>query len=223
MNARSASDILSDATLTTWHSFDCGISFDSGPLRINGTANNVILASGRVGQGLSFTSSSSYYQLYGFPVLGTSNHPYSISLWIQRTSTGGGSLVHVSSQTDGGGWCLDFMGFSSSGQIIGSSYGTAVTDVIGPVLSINVWTHVATTFSTTNGVRLYLNGSLIGSTGAMTYSASGALNTVILGSSRAASCGTNSTVAGTFYGYLDEFRLYSRELTAAEVTALANP
>ncbi|CAF4243469.1 unnamed protein product, partial [Adineta steineri] len=26
MNARSASDILSDATLTTWHSFDCGIS-----------------------------------------------------------------------------------------------------------------------------------------------------------------------------------------------------
>ncbi|CAF4407347.1 unnamed protein product, partial [Adineta steineri] len=25
MNARSASDILSDATFSTWHSFDCGI------------------------------------------------------------------------------------------------------------------------------------------------------------------------------------------------------
>ncbi|CAF4109352.1 unnamed protein product [Adineta steineri] len=223
MNARSASDILSDATFSTWHSFDCGIAFDSGPYRINGIANNVVLAPGRVGQGLSFNSSSSYYQLYGFPVLATSNHPYSISLWIRRTSTGGGGLVHVSTQSGGGGWCVDFMGFSSSGQIIGSSYSTAVKDVIGPILSINVWTHVATTFSTTNGVRLYVNGSLIGSTGAMAYSASGATNTVTLGNSLTTGCGTNSIVPGTFYGYLDEFRLYSRELSAADVTTLANP
>ncbi|CAF4081450.1 unnamed protein product [Adineta steineri] len=223
MNARSASDILSDATFSTWHSFDCGISFDSGPLRINGTANNVSLASGRVGQGLIFNSSSSYYQLYGFPVLGTSNHPYSISLWIQRTSTGGGSLVHVSAQSNGGGWCTDFIGFSSSGQIIGDVFNGASKDVIGPVLSTNVWVHVATTFSTTNGARLYVNGSLIGSTGATTYVGSGGLNTVTLGSSLVTGCSANSSVPGTFYGYLDEFRLYSRELSAADVTTLANP
>ncbi|CAF0948338.1 unnamed protein product [Adineta steineri] len=220
MNARNASDILSDATLTTWHSFDCGISYDSGPNKINGTANNVILASGRVGQGLSFSLRSSYYQLYGFPVLGTSNHPYSMSLWIQRTSTGGGTLVHVSSQTDGGEWCLDFMGFSSNGQIVGSSWDGAVEEVVGPVVSTKVWTHVATTFSTINGVRLYVNGSLIGSTGAMAYAASGTANTVILGNPRAAGCAAKSIVSGTFYGYLDEFRVYSRELSAREVSAL---
>ncbi|CAF1501011.1 unnamed protein product, partial [Adineta steineri] len=219
MNARNASDILSDATLTTWHSFDCGISYDSGPNKINGTANNVILASGRVGQGLSFSLRSSYYQLYGFSVLGISNHPYSISLWIQRTSTGGGTLVHVSSQTDGGGWCLDFMGFSSSGQIVGSSWDGAVEEVVGPVVSTKVWTHVATTFSTINGVRLYVNGGFIGSTGAMAYAASGTSNTVILGNPRAAGCAAKSIVSGTFYGYLDEFRLYSRELSAREVSA----
>ncbi|CAF1065997.1 unnamed protein product [Adineta steineri] len=223
MNARSASDILSDATLSTWHSFDCGISYDSGPNRIKGTAYNVILASGRVGQGLSYTSSSSYYQLYGFPLLGTSNHPYSISLWIQRTSTGAGTVVYVSSQTGGGGWCIDFMGFSSSGQIIGASYDGVIRDVVGPILSTNVWVHVATTFSTTNGVRLYVNGSLIGSTGAIIYAASGTLNTVTLGNPLRTGCVKKSIAPGTFYGYLDEFRLYSRELTAADVTALANP
>ncbi|CAF3853439.1 unnamed protein product, partial [Adineta steineri] len=223
MNARSASDILSDATLTTWHSFDCEISFDSGPLRINGAANNVILAPGRVGQGLIFNSSSSYYKLYGFPLLGTSTYPYSISLWIQRTSTGGGSLVHISSQSGGGGWCLDFMGFSSSGQIISSIYSGGSKDVVGPILSTNVWTHVTTTFSTTNGLRLYVNGSLIGSTGAMTSGGSGGINTVTLGNSLVTGCSANSIVAGTFYGYLDEFRLYSRELSAADVIALANP
>ncbi|CAF1320452.1 unnamed protein product [Adineta steineri] len=223
MNARSASDILSDATLTTWHSFDCGISFDSGPNRINGMASNVMLASGRVGQGLSFISSSSYYQLYGFVGLGISNHPYSISLWIQRTSTGGGTLVHVSENRDESGWCVDFMGFSSSGQIIGVSYDGVIRDVVGPVVSTNVWTHVATTFSTTNGVRLYVNGSLIGSTGAMVYSASGKVNTVTLGNHRVGGCSVNSIDPGTFYGYLDEFRLYSRELSPVDVIALANP
>ncbi|CAF4172873.1 unnamed protein product [Adineta steineri] len=220
MNARSASDILSDATLTTWHSFDCGISYDSGPNRINGTSNNVTLASGRVGQGLSYTSSSSYYQLYGFPILGTSNHAYSISLWIRRRLPGGGTLVHVSAQSNGGGWCTDFMGFSSSGNIVGSIWDGTNSDVVGPVLSTNVWVHVATTFSTTNGVRLYVNGSLIGSTGAMAYAASGTLNTVILGNARVSGCATKSIISGTLYGYLDEFRLYSRELTAREISAL---
>ncbi|CAF4089077.1 unnamed protein product, partial [Adineta steineri] len=219
MNAKNASDILSDATLSTWHSFDCGISYDSGSNKINGTANNVILASGRVGQGLSFSLWSSYYQLCGFPILGTSNHPYSISLWIQRTSTGGGTLVHVSSQTDGKGWCTDFLGFSSSGQIVSASWDDVTREVVGPFLSTNVWTHVATTFSTMNGVRLYVNGSLIGSTGTMAYVASGTLNTVTLGNPLVSGCATKSIVSGTFYGYLDEFRLYSRELSVREVSA----
>ncbi|CAF1091759.1 unnamed protein product [Adineta steineri] len=196
---------------------------NASPNRINGTTYNIILASGRVGQGLSFTSSLSYYQLYGFPVLGISNHPYSISLWIQRTSTGGATLVHVSAQSDGGGWCTDFLGFSSSGQIVGGSYDGFITEVVGPVVSTNVWTHVVTTFSTKNGVRLYVNGSLIDSTGATTYLASGTINTVTLGNPRAAGCATKSIIEGTFYGYLDEFRLYSRELSTADVITLANP
>ncbi|CAF1033713.1 unnamed protein product [Adineta steineri] len=161
--------------------------------------------------------------LYGFPILGTSNHPFSISLWVQRTSTVGGTLVHVSAQFNGAGWGTDFIGFSSGGQIVDAGYDGTVKNVVGPAVSTNVWTHVTTTFSTTNGVRLYVNGSLISSTCTMAYSASGAVNTLTLSNPRVTGCATKSIVPGTFYGYFDGFHLYSRELSAADVTTLANP
>ncbi|CAF0760773.1 unnamed protein product [Adineta steineri] len=62
MNARSADDILNDATLASWHTFDSGITYDSGPNKLQGTAVDVILATGKVNQGLNFNLSSSYYQ-----------------------------------------------------------------------------------------------------------------------------------------------------------------
>ncbi|CAF4081891.1 unnamed protein product, partial [Adineta steineri] len=141
-----------------------------------------------------------------------------MSLWVQRTSTGGGTLIHILSP-NGGSWCLDFMGFSSSGQVVGATWDGGFEEVVGPILPTSVWVHVAITFSQTHGLRLYVNGSLIGSTGGIAYAASGASNTVILGSSRGVSC-AKSITPGTFYGYLDEFRVYSRELSAREVSAL---
>ncbi|CAF4148249.1 unnamed protein product, partial [Adineta steineri] len=142
-----------------------------------------------------------------------------MSLWVQRTSTGGGTLVHILSP-NGGSWCLDFMGFSSSGQIVGATWDGDFEEVVGPILSTSVWVHVAITFSQTHGLRLYVNGGLIGSTGGIAYAASGSSNTVILGSSRGVRSCAKSITPGTFYGYLDEFRVYSRELSATEVSAL---
>ncbi|CAF4181402.1 unnamed protein product, partial [Adineta steineri] len=62
MNARSADDILNDATLASWHSFDSEITYDSGPNKLQGTAVDVTLAPGKGDQGLNFNLSSSYYQ-----------------------------------------------------------------------------------------------------------------------------------------------------------------
>ncbi|CAF4225714.1 unnamed protein product [Adineta steineri] len=112
------------------------------------------------------------------------------------------------------------MGFSSSGQIVGATWDGGFEEVVGPILSTSVWVHVAITFSQTHGLRLYVNGSLIGSTGGIAYAASGSSNTVMLGSSRGVRSCAKSITPGTFYGYLDEFRVYSRELSATEVSAL---
>ncbi|CAF4194993.1 unnamed protein product, partial [Adineta steineri] len=219
MAAKSASDILNDATLASWHSFDRDITYDSGPNKLQGKAFDVTLAPGKVNQGLQFSLSSSYYQIPGYVLLGVVSRSYSMSLWVQRTSTGGGTLVHILSP-NGGSWCLDFMGFSSSGQIVGATWDGDFEEVVGPILSTSVWVHVAITFSQTHGLRLYVNGSLIGSTGGIAYAASGSSNTVILGSSRGVRSCAKSITPGTFYGYLDEFRVYSRELSATEVSAL---
>ncbi|CAF1133390.1 unnamed protein product [Adineta steineri] len=63
MAAKSASDILNDATLASWHSFDRDITYDSGPNKLQGKAFDVTLAPGKVNQGLQFSLSSSYYQV----------------------------------------------------------------------------------------------------------------------------------------------------------------
>jgi hypothetical protein len=64
MSAKNASEILDDATLTTWQSFDNPSSYsDSGPLRLKINAVNVTSVSGRVNQAISFTSNSSFYQV----------------------------------------------------------------------------------------------------------------------------------------------------------------
>jgi len=88
-----------------------------------------------------------------------------------------------------------------------------------------VWTHIVTSYSATNGVRLWVNGTLIGWSGPFVYASSNVPNTITLGSSLSGTspCSTGSIVKGQFYGMMDELRVYSRELNASDVYALANP
>ncbi|CAF4133710.1 unnamed protein product, partial [Adineta steineri] len=143
-----------------------------------------------------------------------------MSLWVQRTSTGEGTLVHYSTETDGHGWCTVLIGFSSAGNIIATAWAPD-NQVTGPVLSINTWTHIATTYSPTNGLILYVNGASVGSTGAQSNDAPSEVVILTLGNSLSGGeCSSQSIATGTFYGYLDEFRVYSRELSATEIYAL---
>ncbi|CAF1561274.1 unnamed protein product, partial [Adineta steineri] len=144
-----------------------------------------------------------------------------MSLWVQRTSTGGGTLVHYSTQTDGQGRCTVPIGFSSAGNIIATAW-VPDNQVTGPVLSINTWTHIATTYSQMNGLTLYVNGVSVGSTGAQNYNGPSTIVILTLGNSLSGGgCGFRSMVPCPFSGYLDEFRVYSRELSATDVFVLS--
>lgn len=63
MRAKNASEILDDATLVCWHSFDDGSYHDSGPLRLRGTAANVTYADGKRNQAILFNSNASFYRV----------------------------------------------------------------------------------------------------------------------------------------------------------------
>ena len=96
--AKSASEILADATMVVYFSFDgSSLAQDMGPNEMNGTVSNANAVTGRVGQGLAFSgAASSYLQIYGFYQLGQSNKPFSFSLWIYPYSITGGTLIQKS-------------------------------------------------------------------------------------------------------------------------------
>jgi hypothetical protein len=91
-----------------------------------------------------------------------------------------------------------------------SRYNTAI--------SINTWYHVVCTIngSASNEQQLWLNGSLIGSGGASTLGFSSVGGEFVIGARR------TSDNLWPFDGLIDEFGIWSRVLTASEITQLYN-
>ena len=104
--AKSASEILSDASLIAYYSFDLpSPNYDSGPNGLHGSSVNTASVTGRVNQAMRFIGSSSYFQAYGFYQLGYGvNHhrPFSIALWINPTSTAPCVFLQQSTTATGG-------------------------------------------------------------------------------------------------------------------------
>jgi hypothetical protein len=135
------------------------------------------------------------------------------------------SYIIYSFSITGLGWCLPMIGLTSSYEIVGQTWNYSMVPIIGPTLPFDTWIHVVTSYSATNGVRLWINGTLINSSGPFTYASSNVPNTITLGSSLAGTplCPAYPVEIGQFYGMMDELRVYSRELNASDIYALANP
>ncbi|CAF1153232.1 unnamed protein product [Adineta ricciae] len=223
MRTKSDLEILNDATLMTWHSFDSVSWNDSSSLGLMATVNNVYLVTGKVNQAIHLNSSSSYYQISAFALFGISNQSYSISLWIKRNFTGGG-VLHLLTQASGAGQCTTLIGFRSTGEIVVIKRGSTNKEIVGLLLPINMWTHIAITYSLRNGLILYINGMFYDTTGPISYIGSKEMSTLTLGNSfDGNSCYRGSITSDAFVGDIDEFRVYSRELNTMDVYKLANP
>jgi hypothetical protein len=224
----SSCEVLEKATLAASFSFD-GSSplLDSGPNSVSSNASNYNLVSGQILQAISFTgSTSSYFQASGFLALGIINQPFSFSFWVQPQSLAG-TLVHVSTNASGTAVCAPFIGFASNGSLIAQvATNTSFVPISYSGLSLSGFSHIVQTWSSTNGLRLYVNNVLIGSAVATTYLASSSwVNYVTVGGclSGCVSCSTfpgNQILAGPFTGAVDDFEVYSRELTASDVCNL---
>ncbi|CAF0950243.1 unnamed protein product [Didymodactylos carnosus] len=223
--AKSSTEILNDATLKFYFSFDNPTpSLDGSSNSLNGTISNAATVRGRVNEALRFNGASSYFQMYGFYQWGfTTAKPFSIALWVNPVLLVGGVLVHMSdSATVSYGHCLILMGLTSGGQIMLQAWYSNYPSVVGPQLSVNTWTHIVYTYSSTNGVQLYVNGIFSGSTSSPSFSSSGYVNYINVGSNLGC-CGCVNIPGTVFQGSLDELYVYKRELTSTEVSALANP
>lgn len=218
--AKTSDEMLFSATVMGYYRLDSGSLLDAGPNGINLTlSGSATTITGRVNTALEFSSGSFIYVSYTTAYfLGVSNYPFSISLWIRPTSYGSASIFHVGTSS----WCVGFLTMTSSGNIMANSWNGGTVTVSGPVPTLNTWTHVGYTYSSNNGLRLYINGVLYGSSGAFSFSASGTLVQFYF----ASNVGNNwcsPFYGGNFNGGIDEIYMVSREFTAAEIASLANP
>ena len=223
---KTSEEILWDATLTVYFSFDANSTSDEGPLRMAGSVGgSTSFTSGRRGQALQiFDVPDSYFTMQGLVLLGRSDQSYSFSIWIKPDAPQKASIIHMSSSLDGGGWCVPILGLTNETRLMTVAWDGVGVEVMGQVVPATSWTHAVVTYSRNNGVRLYANGSLSNSTGSFSFPGSNTSNYLFVGSSRAAIvCVALAEIKGQYSGAVDELRVYSRELTAAEINALANP
>ena len=211
--AKNSSEILDDATLTSWYHFDQNSFTDSGPNGISGMGNDLIFEN----NSLLFNQTNSYFQASGFVLLGISNRSYSFSIWINPLQTNDSIILHAyQNNPTNDTWCLTFLRLNSQGQIQSSSrsnYG--LITVTGPSIPSHDWTHIVQTYSPNNGLSLYVNGTL--------YNRSTPLilrlgNTIDHANE---TCFNTTTDGKQYVGFMDEFRVYSRELTFTDVQKLA--
>ena len=217
------------ATLAAYFKFDAISPYtDSGPNAVTGTSSTNSIISGYRNQAISFAgSSSSYFQASGLTSLGISNRAFSITFWL-RPQTLSGTLVHLSSSATGtGSACFPLLGFAADGAIVGqvmTSGGTVVT-ATGPVLSISSsWIFVVQTWSATNGLRLYVNNAPASSVAASTFLGSGTSPNYATLAGCVNGCDVCSSglvdAPGPFRGGIDDWRIYSRELSSDDACAL---
>ena len=223
---KTSDEILRDATLVVYISFDGNSTLDEGPLGIDGSlAGSTRFVPGRRGQALQIDYvSDSYLTVPRLVLLGRAAQSYSFSIWVKPAVIRVSSIVQMSLNPDGAHWCLPMIGMTSAGELITVSHDGSNIRITGPVLPANSWTHAVATYSLTRGLRLYINGSLYNSSSPFSFSAAGAPTYLLIGSPRSGSyCGGTMGTSGQYSGTVDELQVYSRELNADDVSELANP
>ena len=176
-------------------------------------------SAGRLNNALGLASASSQHVTLPAGILSGLND-FTLSAWIRLNSldtwarvfdfgTGTGNYLFLTTRYSTAN--LPRFAIKTSAASAEQTINSSVT------LAIGVWTHVAITLSGTTGT-LYLNGIAVGANSAMTLTPAG------LGATTQNYLGRSQFSSDPYFnGAIDEFQVFARALTAAEVSALAAP
>ena len=144
---------------------------------------------------------------------------YTLEGWFKTNSTTGGKLFGFGNKTTTNSSKYDrHVYMDNSGQIVFGVAGLGVQTVISKsAYRNNAWHHVVATQGP-SGMKLYVDGALVGQNTNGKYGAGGYWGYWRIGGDNLTSWPSKPT-SNFFKGSLDEVALYHRELTAAEVTA----
>jgi hypothetical protein len=203
-------------TLVAAYGFEEGAgtaTADSSIFANNGTITNATWSTtGRFGKALSFNGTTAWVTVPNAAQLGLTT-AMTIEAWVNPTALGANWRTILMKEAPGN---LSYNLYAHNGATgpggyvrVGSNdYGAEAT----PALTANTWTHLAATYNGST-VVLYKNGVQV---------ATQAISGSIVTSTGVLRIGGNSVWGEYFAGLIDEVRIYSRVLTAAEITTDMN-
>jgi serine/threonine-protein kinase len=209
-----------DPALVAWWRFDDRsgpTAADSTRFRNHGKLMNAAAwGAGKLGGALSLDGDQSYVHVPPSPSLDATTAQLTVAAWAQRPGFQPSYRLLVSRQKgtdDANHYWLGLVG-GQCGFAVDTTQGSR--EASGYKAPIGEWFHLAGTYDGTT-IRLYLNGSEVASrphSGALAFDG------------RPVSIGADlydaeGSIQEEFKGLIDDVRIYSRALSAAEVAALA--
>lgn len=187
------------------------------------TNSNVTYSTGIISNGAVFNSTTDKLSVASPSIINFARTvPFSIAFWINRSSLTDSAFL-LSKQNQGGTWVGYSIYAQSSGRLQFDFYDTSTAGIgvyttSNFLTSTSTWYHVVLTYSgssAASGVKIYINGDSKALTTALDTLAGTTTNSepFVIGN-RGDTYNANGTI--------DELPVYTRELTASEVSALYN-
>ncbi len=175
------------------------------------TATSGWTINGKRGNALNFDGTNDYMTVPDTTLLDLTNN-FTLSTWIKPTNVTGNKGIISKYNTADGAYQFGLLGNQVFCQFTtGSTWPEYSTS--GGTITSGVWSHIACTYDN-NTLTIYINGTAVSSTVPGAKTIRNASANLILGN--------DSTLSSSifFSGPMDETRIYSRALSAAQVLAL---
>jgi hypothetical protein len=143
---------------------------------------------------------------------------FSVVTWVKftdhTTTTAIQSILSTTYTSGQKGFYLFYDNRVGNNNVLKVSFpsGTTASINVDDGITDNNWHHLAVTCAAGGTLKLYKDGTVIGSTSAPTITATTALYTMKLGSVLISGSNTNG-----LFGYMDEVGVFNRELTSSEI------
>jgi len=193
--------VLGDSSCIATYRFENDETDLSG--NYDGTGTAIQYAAGRYGQGVNVNNDG----VVTIPTNITNINDHSLSVWFNTSSTSGTQTIF---EFDTGNRIIFRATSTDSNK---ANFGGGGWFDHGISFSANQWYHLVITFKSGSPAKIYVNGNLQYTTGNITKSSAGSAN--YLGAN-------NASGGNNLLGTLDQFRVFNKELSAAEVTTLYN-
>ena len=183
---------------------------DSSGSGHNGTlVNGPTWTTGDFGNGISLDGTNDYVLLNNPSTLNFGTSDFTIAAWVRRRTTG--TEHTILSKSASGAWVTGGKEFFISGSdntLAFGGIGAGEVHSTGTITNDSLSHYVTVTFvDSSNTIKLYIDGALSGS-GTLNLPADGGSHVVKVGGHPA---------GHSFRGELDEFRVFSRALSATEI------